>query len=137
LLCKTIVPLDFCEKKSVEFAYLSHGTRGGWERYETPPLQRAICASGWPFLFAWAVGKENTPGGQNHEKENCHRGCRCACRVSHLPGRGPWERGKLTRLRPPHKNECCVTAQGWRGREENRSPRHAGSLAPDYRRERP
>ncbi len=52
LLCKTILPLDFFEKKSVEFAYSSHGKRGGWERYETPPLQRAICASGWPFLLA-------------------------------------------------------------------------------------
>src|SRR5713226_3242245 len=45
--------------------------------------------------------------------------------------------GKLTRLRPPHKEECCVTAQGWRGREETRPPRHADSFAPAYRPERP
>src|SRR5712692_7103997 len=45
--------------------------------------------------------------------------------------------GKLTRLRPPHKDECCVTAQGWRGREETRPPRHADSFAPAYRPERP
>src|SRR5712692_355892 len=44
--------------------------------------------------------------------------------------------GKLTRLRPPHKDECCVTAQGWRGREETRPPRHADSFAPAYRPER-
>src|SRR5712692_6333653 len=45
--------------------------------------------------------------------------------------------GKLTRLRPPHKDECCVTARGWRGREETRPPRHADSFAPAYRPERP
>src|SRR5713101_2765176 len=46
-------------------------------------------------------------------------------------------KGKLTRLRPPHKDECCVTAQGWRGREATRPPRHADSFAPAYRPERP
>src|SRR3981189_1447910 len=45
--------------------------------------------------------------------------------------------GKLTRLRPPHQDECCVTARGWREREETRPPRHADSFAPAYRRDRP
>ncbi len=39
---------------------------------------------------------------------------------SAAPIPGSTNRGKLTRLRPPHKDECCVTAQGWRGREETR-----------------
>src|SRR5712691_4956069 len=63
----------------------------------------------------------------------------CAPPWARCSGSWPARRraGKLTRLRPPHKDECCVTAQGWRGREETRPPRHADSFAPAYRPERP